>query len=185
MEAVNITESGPRLRGRLTVLVVVAMVVATLVALRLSATDDPVRFVTTGNLPSVPTTTPEPPKPVDPTTLENGWYLAVPTKIITTEDGPLLAAAQEVLVQAIAVGYGDAKIVPNPGSASECGDWGCIDGTPPMGYMVLLKGPYPTPSWPDLDAKFAWHQELQAQEQNQAGVAGLLAKPALEFFTFQ
>lgn len=177
-------------RGRAVVIVVGAMCVIVLLALRLAAYDKPASVVTVGDdLPTVPTTVPpvtvpELPQPVDPGTLEDGWYLILSTKILTTEDAPLLAAAQQLVIQAKGVGYRDAKIIPSPGGKSECGDWGCIEGGPPMGYTVLLKGPYPVPNWADLDEKFAWHQQLQAQEQQQAGVLGLTATPGLELFTF-
>lgn len=181
-------------RGRAVVIVVGAMCVIVLLALRLAAYDKPASVVTVGDdLPTVPTTVPpvtvpELPQPVDPGTLEDGWYLILQTKILTTEDGPLLETAQQLATQAKGVGYRDAKIVQNPGGGGECGDWGCSYGTAPMGYIVLLKGPYEAPHWTesdtDLDAKFAWHQELQAQEQQQAGALGLAGTIGLALFTF-
>lgn len=192
MQAVN-TNTDPVRRGRLVVVAVVLACAAVIVCLRLVAGDDPGSVLAVGDVPDVsttvpPVTVPELPQPVDPSTLEDGWYLVAPTKILTTEDGPLLEAAQQIAVQARGVGYRDAKIIPSPGNGKECGNWGCSDGPGPMGYSVLLKGPFPVPNWTDsdadLDAKFAWHQQLQAEEQARAGTLGLVTTIGIALFTF-
>jgi hypothetical protein len=184
----------PTRRGRIALGVLVAACAIALLCLRLAASDNSASVLTTSEdpltttIPELPATTvPELPQPVEPSTLEDGWYLIVPTKVVTTEDGPLLA--QQIAAQAKDLGYRDAKIIRSPGEGGSCDDWGCTDGPGPMGYTVLLKGPYSVPNWTDsdadLDAKYAWHQQLQVEEQTRAGALGLAAKTiGIALFTF-
>ena len=133
-------------------------------------------------------TVPEVPQPVDPGTLQDGWYLVLYPEVSTTEDALLLQAAREVALEARGVGYGDVKIVRDQGVQGECGEDGCFMGSPAVGYDVLLKGPYPVPNWSDsdadLDARFAWHQSTLAQERGNAASRGLTLIPSLHLFAF-
>jgi hypothetical protein len=109
--------------------------------------------------------------------------------VFTTEDEVLLQAARQLAIEAYTVGYGDAKLVRNPGSQGLCDPGGgCFIGTPAMGYFVLLKARYQVPAWTDsqsdLDAEFDWHQTTQAQELSEASARGLTTRPELKFLEF-
>jgi hypothetical protein len=181
-----------RLRPRWLVLGVPFLLLAVILTLLvLSRPQDGVALVsgepTVPTLPSI--TVPPIPEPVDPSTLEDGWYLVVYTQVSAMEDALLLQAARELALEARAVGYGDAKIVHNQGTEGECTDGGgCVIGTPAIGYDVLLKGPYDVPNWfdndADMDAMIAWHQTTLGREREEAASRGLTIAPALHMFTF-
>lgn len=142
----------------------------------------------TDTLPTVPTTVPGLPEPVDTTTLQDGWYLALTPLVFTTEDELLLQAARELTIEARSVGYQEAMLIRKLPSLGTCGSEGCGTGTPAMGYFVLLKGPYSVPSWGttdvDLDAKFSWHQTTQSSEVADAAARGLTTAPGLVLLDF-
>lgn len=171
---------------------IIAPLIVLIGAWTASQRDDGVRvLLSRDDLPTPPSSVavPETPQPVNPATLTNGWYLTVYTQVFTTADEVLLQAAQELAIEASGLGYSGVKIVRDPGSPSECYEDGvCVTGGAPMGYYVLLKGPYPTPNWSqsetDLDAKFEWHQTTQAQEREEATARGLTLRPSLHRFTF-
>lgn len=159
------------------------------VTLVLSQPDDGNSVVGASNIPTLPSVTvPEVPEPVDPGTLEDGWYLVLYTEVVTMNDALLLQAAREAALEARGLGYGRAKIVRNLGVEGKCDEGGCFHGSPAVGYDVLLKGPYSVPNWgesdADLDAKFEWHQATLGQERSEAATRGLTIVPSLHLFTF-
>lgn len=175
--------------GRVGLLAAMLVALVVPVTLVLTQRDGGNSVVGTSDIPTLPSVTiPEVPEPVDPGTLDDGWYLVLYTEVVTMDDALLLQAAREATIEARGFGYGDAKIVRNLGVEGKCDEGGCFQGSPAVGYDVLLKGPYSVPNWSDsdadLDAKYDWHQTTLGQERSEAAARGLRIVPSLHLFTF-
>jgi hypothetical protein len=184
------TSSWSRARLLATIVGVVLVVVALAVVARSDGTSSTVAaddvLASTTSL-DLPTTTqpsvPDPLQPVDPSTLENGYYLRITTPIFSTADEPLLAAARELALEARNAGYNEAKIVRRPASDTGCKDGLCVEGVPPIGYVVLLKGPYTVPA--DVTDEYEWRRRLWLDtELPEAKTRNLTAEPRIYWFNF-
>lgn len=104
--------------------------------------------------------------------LVDGWYLAIYTPIVTPDDAVLQQAGEELLARVQEFGYTEARLIPNPGAPSFC-NVACVEGSPPGGYLGLLKGPYMFIESPDPSVNNTWYETTLTTEQQEAAQRGL------------
>jgi hypothetical protein len=172
-----------RRRRRIMVPVVATLVLGLLLALA-ARNHVPGQTVAMDDLPvTTPTVVlPDPLRPVEPTTLDNGYYLTVSSKVLTYEDEALLATAQELAVEARAAGYVNAKIAPRPASKSYCDEHMCVDGVAAIGYLVILEGPYSVPM--GTADEYEWRRSLWIDKAQEAASRGLTVEPDIYWYDF-
>lgn len=133
----------------------------------------------------VASTAPDEPRVVDPADLPDGWYLTLRPLYSTLDEAVLFGEAKALALTAAGLGYSDVRIVRAPGTRPACNSVVvCIDGTPPRGFHILLRGPYSPPEFEEPGDVYAWRQPLQEAAMTEAAQRGLAEPPSLQFIEF-